>query len=332
MTWFERITGVTEHSPDQVRSMLSVSDDRIVCPNGHSPAFGRLEIPSLAELRQRVMQSEPKPGRMRLSEIVADVRQLHSDDASAGAMFQVASQFNLLEMASPSVTPERGVGIYESDHTQGPACAISCGAGTIYRNYFAVVGRQIGQSSDRQIDCAADLGALLGNHHGELWRMQNGYLFPSDRGLEQISLKLSTAGEAELDGFRSSLRIGIQWDAEVTLPGCRHRVSQAYCSALPVAYSRMQSDRWSNFACLVLEAAYESTICAALLNAQSTGCTKLYLTMLGGGVFGNHDEWITGSIARAVDAWREYDLDVSIVCYGSSKPAVRELLDRVQSH
>jgi len=72
-------------------------------------------------------------------------------------------QFNLLEMASPSVTPEQGVGIYEHDHTQGPACAIAAGAGTIYRNYFARVKGQIGQAASNQIDCLADIGAALGN-------------------------------------------------------------------------------------------------------------------------------------------------------------------------
>jgi transposase len=49
-------------------------------------------------------------------------------------------QFNLLEMTSPSVSPEHGVTRYQDDHTQGPACAIAAGAATIYRNYFAPVG------------------------------------------------------------------------------------------------------------------------------------------------------------------------------------------------
>jgi len=37
------------------------------------------------------------------------------------APFQVASQFNLLEMTGPSVTPEHGVARYAHDPTQGPA-------------------------------------------------------------------------------------------------------------------------------------------------------------------------------------------------------------------
>jgi hypothetical protein len=40
-------------------------------------------------------------------------------------LFQVASQFNLLEMVSFSVTPEQGVTGYESHHTQGPAGAVT---------------------------------------------------------------------------------------------------------------------------------------------------------------------------------------------------------------
>src|SRR5437667_12141333 len=80
----------------------------------------------------------------------------------AGALFQAASQFNLLEMVSPTVTPEHGVTRYQHDRTQGPACAIAAGAATIYRNYFAPVGGGYGQTAERQFDGLADLGDALG--------------------------------------------------------------------------------------------------------------------------------------------------------------------------
>ncbi len=120
MTWFQRLTGIEEQSPDQVRSQLSIDGDQIVCPDGARIAFGQLEIEKLGALRSRVEAIPSPAGRLRLHEIVGDVRQLHADAANAGAMFQVASQFNLLEMADPATTPEQGVGIYEHDHTQGP--------------------------------------------------------------------------------------------------------------------------------------------------------------------------------------------------------------------
>ena len=49
---------------------------------------------------------------------------------------QVASQFNCLEMNEPGARPEDGVTRYYSDAMQGPACALSCPAGTVFRNYF----------------------------------------------------------------------------------------------------------------------------------------------------------------------------------------------------
>lgn len=333
MTWFEELTGVQEETPEQVRSDLLIDKDCIVCPNGSRFSFGRLEAPKLSELRSAIATANTRRGEMSVREVVGDVRELHADSGHANTLFQVASQFNLLEMTGPMVTPESGVGIYEHDHTQGPTCAIACGAGTIYRNYFAPVidanGHPgIGQSEQHQIDCSADLGKLLGNTSGQLWSMQNGYLFPSDQGLKQITTHLREASESQLHALGGELRIGLQWNADVTLPDAEHRVSQAYCSALPVAYGSQPTDDWTDFARLILDAAYEATICAGILNASQTGARTIFLTLLGGGVFGNRDKWITAAIERAVDKYRNYDLDIVIVSYRQSKPAIAELVKR----
>ena len=106
MTWFEQLTGILETSPTRVRDQLTLDDDCLICPSGKRLAFGALETPTLAELRDQVRQSDVGRDGMSLREQVADVKQLHADEANAGALFQVASQFNLLEMASPSVTPD----------------------------------------------------------------------------------------------------------------------------------------------------------------------------------------------------------------------------------
>lgn len=114
----------------------------------------------------------------------------------------------------------------------------AAGAGTIYRNYFAIVNGQIGQSADNQIDCLADLSAALGNSDSRLWEMRNGYALATHNGLSWISDHLRKASESDLDKLRQMLRIGIQWNTQVTLNDATHLVSQAYCSALPVAYSQ----------------------------------------------------------------------------------------------
>jgi hypothetical protein len=231
-------------------------------------------------------------------------------------------------MVGPSVTPELGIGIYESDPTQGPACAIAAGAGTIYRNYFTVVNGQTGQTAGNQIDCLADLGAALGNTDNRLWAMTNGYAQASASGLKEISKRIRASSEHQLDELRKLLRIGIQWNTQVTLKDCRHLVSQAYCSALPVSYSGHAPHQWEPFASLVLESSYEATICAGILNSRSTGNRTLFLTLLGGGAFGNANQWIIGGIDRALKLYQHVDMDVAIVSYGSSNQLIRQLADR----
>ncbi|MCZ2114993.1 MAG: hypothetical protein LC131_14355 [Anaerolineae bacterium] len=332
MTWFERLTGFPEESPQQVRANLTVDENFLKSGvNGNTWIYGELETPSLAELRERVRSAAYTSGKLLVREIIADVQYLHTDPSNAAALFQVASQFNLLEMVSPNVMPERGVGIYEHDHTQGPACAIAAGAGTIYRNYFAVVNGAVGQSANNQIDCLADIGSALGNSTNQLWEMKNGYALASYNGLVSIADHLQASDEEGLDSLRNKLRIGIQWNTQVTLQGCKHLVSQAYCSALPVAYSHHSPDLWANFARLVLEAAYEATLCAAILNAERNNNNAVFLTALGGGAFGNDMDWIVKAIHRALNLYKDADLDVAIVSYGRSNPQVKALIDEVKT-
>lgn len=326
--WFETLTGFPEESPQQVRENITVDGQALISHvNGKVLVYGQLETPTLAELRERILAGGHKSGKISVREVVADVQHLHTNVSNAGALFQVASQFNLLEMASPSVTPERGVGIYEHDRTQGPACAIAAGAGTIYRNYFASVNGQTGQSANNQIDCLADIGTALGNTESRLWEMKNGYALASQSGLVEISQRLQASSESELDRLRQLLRIGIQWNTQVTLNDSRHTVSQAYCSALPVAYSQHASHLWEAFARLILEAAYEATFCTAILNAMIHGNNRLFLTLLGGGAFGNETGWIIRGIQRALNLYKDVDLDVIIVSYSASNRYVQQLVN-----
>jgi hypothetical protein len=82
----------------------------------------------LQALRERVKSAGGVPGRLKASVVTGDVRQMHQSPENAGALFQVASQFNLLEMTGPEVSPDDGVTRYQHDRTQGPACAIAAGA------------------------------------------------------------------------------------------------------------------------------------------------------------------------------------------------------------
>lgn len=325
--WFTELTGFSERSPDEVRDNIELRGTKIVSRvNGATYESGKLEIVSLLDLRNRVIATGGGAGKLKLEEVIGDSKSIHADPRNAGAVFQVASQFNLLEMISPNVTPEKGVAVYESDPTQGPACAIACGAGTIYRNYFVELEGQIGQSSTKQIDCLSDLGKTLGNSNSRLWKMQNGYALPSNDGLKEIATKLRRISEKELDELRGDLQIGVQWHTQVTINKCAHLVTQAYCSALPVAYSGLSSFDWEPFATLVLEAAYEATLAVAILNALQTGNDTVYLTSLGGGAFGNNPTWIMHALSRAISLYKDTRLTVRMVSYRQPNPLVSKLI------
>ncbi len=320
MSWFEELTGFAESGYEATRAQLRVEGDRLhSLANGRSWRIGKLETPSLAELRERTQPAlAATRGPLRVRNLAADAHALHAQPELAGTLVQVASQFNLLEMPSYHVTPEDGVSDYEYDRTQGPACARAAGAGTIYRNYFAPVGEHIGQTMKHQIDTLADLRSVLPG--GERITMRNGYAILDKDTLQSIKSALDSASPAELDALRSRLRIGLHWDVEVTAAGAPSGqcVSQAYCSALPVSYNRdSDPEFWQPFARLVLEAAYEATLLAGVINASRPGgSNSVYLTLLGGGAFGNQREWILNAIRRALDSVRGQALDVCLVSYG----------------
>ncbi|MEC5126047.1 hypothetical protein VSU19_04765 [Verrucomicrobiales bacterium BCK34] len=333
MNWFEQLLGFSEglhrENPDELREKLELKDGKLRSRvNESAYEVGRLDTPSLDSLREATRGQLNRGGKTTLEERVGDVQGLHTDAENAGAFFQVASQFNLLEMVGPTVTPEQGVTGYAHDHTQGPACAIACGAGTIFRNYFVRIDGQVGQTAERQIDCSRDLGVELGNDKGQLWAMRNGYLLPGREGLATVNERIESLSPEERDSLCGKLRIGVQEDTEVTIQKAGHLVTQAFCSAVPVAYSELPDSLWEPLARVVLDASYEATLHAALLNSVRTGNPAVYLTLLGGGAFGNRIEWIIEALEKALSNFREAGLSVYVVSYGSSNSTVAAAIER----
>jgi hypothetical protein len=105
-------------------------------------------------------------------------------------------------------------------------------------------------------------------------------------------------------------------------------VSQAFCSGLPVAYGGGRPSEWEAFARLVLEAAYEATLLAAVEQSLAGGSNIVLLTRVGGGVFGNSDEWIDDAIVRAVKMVEHAGLDIRLVSYGQVHESFRAIAER----
>ena len=160
--------------------------------------------------------------------------------------------------------------------------------------------------------------------------MQNGYAKCTLPGLDAIADHLGALDPEQVDLLRGKLRIGIHRDVEVTDAAGEQRplVSQAFCSALPVAYYRssVPTPHWEAFGSLVLQAAYEATMSAAILNAQRGTSNVVLLTQLGGGAFGNHDDWIHAAMHRALEMMSGFELDVRLVSYGTPSQAILKMV------
>lgn len=313
--WFEQLTGFSEESIENVRKNILIENDKIISlVNSQKFTFGSLEIPSLEQLRNENPINHFKD-KIQISEVIANAKDLHCDIANKNALFQVASQFNLLEMINPNITPELGIDRYEFDYTQGPICAIACGAGTIYRNYFIELNGKIGQTENNQIDCLDLIGKELENENLNLWSMKNGYALVNQNGLLSINKKIAQLNDDEREKLKGKLKTGIQWNTEVTVSETKHKVSQIYCSALPVSYSYIESFYWESFTRVILEALYESTLYAGLLNMQNNNSNLVYLTLVGGGAFGNEEYWILESLQKAIEKFKNIPLDIKIVSY-----------------
>lgn len=105
------------------------------------------------------------------------------------------------------------------------------------------------------------------------------------------------------------------------------RVSQIFCSALPVAYGRWPQHQWQAFAQQVLDAANEATLLAGVLNSRQGGSNIVLLTLLGGGAFGNAPQWIHSAIKRALQTTQGHGLDVRLVSYGPPSAQLRALMN-----
>lgn len=325
--WFEDYFGFREETFRVTKSKFLIQNEYLLwhCPKQNIQRrvnIGLFSTPTVFELRAKSLSLQESL-QINLRTIhfnhycdVEGVKTMISDPNNASSVFQAASQFNCLEMVNPSVLPRRGITHYVDDPTQGPQCALACPGALLYRNYLVEHHRVTGQDSC-QIDCMEDVGDLFNNSAEKLWEMQNGYLLPSSKAsLRHICERLKHDTEfARL--VEDSVRVGVHWST--TVKSETHKVTQIFASALPVAYSNIKCDPqlWEPFAGLILRAAYDATLLAASCIAKENNTrVKVYLTKLGGGVFGNRSEWICDAISYALHRNMHAPLDVYLVHYG----------------
>ena len=324
--WFEQLFGFEEGPYQWTQRQFEVDGPWLTSKHADRRyQFGHFSTPTISELRQSVKRNV---GPSTLShEVVGDALLLHADPANAGDMFQVASQFNALEFPSPEMTPEDGISDYQFDATQGPACSLAAAAGTVYRNYLVTMNGHRGQTAQQQINNLHSLENMLSG--GPYWQVTNGYVESSEQQLTSLAVKVRNFDRDDLVGV---VRIGLQSQTEVTF--CNrfevntepHLVNQAYCSAISCGYSQVETHLWEPIATIALDAAYEGTLlAAAALRDQGLGTGRVWLTFIGGGVFGNKSPWIKDAISRSIKRTSNLGLNIIVCHFRSLRPDLMEL-------
>jgi hypothetical protein len=310
--FFERRNNVPAHLTYNKRTYQLES-----CLNNHIYRVGKFSTLSLRTLQcseladiYRDVNNSRRALEIRI--VVADVQKLHQDPAYCNATFQVDSPFHCLASNHQNVTPSAGITMYENNKTQGAACSIACGAGTCYRNYFHEV------EDGKQIDNASHfLDVMFPRGHV---RCQNGYLILTPRQILTANTGLTSATPGHRQRLKGLIRVGVQSNTEVT-PTIRAKfqhVTQVFASAFPLHLINDDTDvrRITPTATLLLEAAYEATLLAAIQNRRDN-CSQnasntVVLTLLGVGTFGNNFDTVLETLVStlALPRIRQSGLDV----------------------
>ena len=335
--WFEKLLGFKEEPYNKTKKKLAIRGKKLhSLVNDKSYEVGELELKSLKELREesRLIKKENnirKKNKLRLIE--GNVKKFLRSGDNHQALFQVASQFNMLEMSDPSINPEDGVTRYRYDYTQGPACSIATGAATIYRNYFVPNNGIFGQTKEKQLNGLAKiekkLTKELKTQNSNLWKIENGYVLFSEEEISKINNYLELES-ANISKIKENILIGFHQGVEVTHSDNFDKilVSLALCSAIPVSYNSIKPISLKLFSCLILEGAYEATLLSGIINANKRGSNKIFLTLLGGGAFGNDEEWIISAIEKALYKVENFNLDIKIVSYDAPSERIVNLVEK----
>ena len=325
--------------------------------NGRLFSYGSFSTPTIRELTEsvhalasckdddkRFVKSNQGRPRVRLTtRSGVDIGALQGNlKTSDFAMVQVASNFNCLENPRRGTPLDSGRFVDKAylDCTQGPAAVFGTTSSYLYRCHFYGGGQSLGHSTINLLE-----------HTSQYFGVQNGKITLTGN---EASIETS----AQIYDIARDVCIGMHVDCPVMFG----RDSRTLISTGPVAanFAGYETSRpWSyplvdhvlsasinlhdymigenknlddryidNIVRTLLRAAYEGVYLAAILRKRK----KLYLTLIGGGSFGNPLPVVVDELQRAHRKWANHPssiLEECVVCLFSQRDevAVRAVLD-----
>jgi len=316
LLWFQNVTGTTEKEFRlDMGKYMKLVDGKIEFhhPNGEKIRAGHFQLLRLgdmmANIESRGKNVKPYPHFEIVTRLdnaslrFVDVSHIQALPENNGALFQVASNFNGTEAQTELQDPdsENFTTKYIYDKTQGPAASISAGGAAVSRVYGVWMKDkpdkpdEWAQTEKRQVNF---LEALP-----EHFPVTNGYVTCKDPNPRfPVKQWKKLLGMYQI-GFHQSVQVTSGYRFADT----RHKnqtIDQCFCAAMNLqqggtgARNKGLPDGEIK-AQFLLDAAYHGTYLTALTHKKQ----QLFLTMIGGGAFGNDKAWIFDSIFYAHQKW-----------------------------
>jgi len=239
------------------------------------------------------------------------VAYLQSLPENCNAVFQVASNFNGIESQTEleKSTKKNFTKNYIRDRTQGPAASISAGAAAIVRVHAVFYNKNNQEWRQTETNYLNFLNKLEAHYP-----LRNGYVifnencpkFPAYNSIDYNKLLLNTELFYHKDvqvitGHRVKVD-NIDYYEVVNSP--KQQVDQVLCAAVNLFQGKTGSDNKKSAGSedkskFVLDMSYQGTYMSAVKHQR----TQIFLTPVGGGVFGNPIEWIIDAIIIAHKKW-----------------------------
>lgn len=248
-----------------------------------------------------------------------DVAALQADTANRDAVFQVASNFNALETVdADQLLDEQLLGDYIYDLTQGSAASLSALGGLLYRRYFLFYPQSPWapsweQTAEKQVNFLSALADVVPVTRAGYVQFTTVSSLPT---LEQY--KAITIGFHENIQVTTGMQVGP--DEQVLVGNQEQLINQVFTAAVDLKNTNRLLSTNPNvkaWARTLLRAGYEGTLRATAMKCKK----KLFLTLVGGGVFGNQLSWIGDALLSLKQVISDSGITVNLIWYSSKGPA-----------
>jgi len=285
---------------DRVKSIIGITEEELVKSdspekfidrkalvfineeNNKQYPCGSFQTHTVSELRELVAGLEDQKTIECKFEVLEgiDIGAYRVNDKS---MVQVASNFNCLEVPSRSYNIKSGffVDKLHMDSTQGPAASFGPLAGALYRAHFIP-----------EINLLKNVEQYLGESiNGKITLNGNEELIQGDSLIDTIS-------DNVMAGIHTGLQVLYNRSGEVDKP---YGINQIFNASINLNdYGKRTS---MNNLIKIMRSTLRATYESAILGAIANKCEYLYLTLVGGGVFGNPLEIILDELGRSYNKW-----------------------------